>query len=268
MNILITGASGSVGTGAAEALAGQHQLRLADAKPIKTSLPFYLSDARMTGSLDQAAEGVDVIIHTPAYHGIHMGKHSEQEFYDLNVTGTFNMFQTAVRNKVRRVVWLSSMSFFGSDFYAYTKKLGEQLCTFYHEQHGIEVIMLRPSDFTPFRDQLHYGERLLHGGVDRRDVIQAVVAAVHAPVSFGAYHIVRHDPFTENDVEAYAASPIDAWEKAYPGAKAVIQKHRFQLPKQIQATDLTAERTELGYTPRHHFGTFLAELELANKQNE
>ncbi|WP_308634457.1 NAD-dependent epimerase/dehydratase family protein [Paenibacillus silvisoli] len=262
MNVLITGATGSVGTGAAEALeAAGHQLRLADVKPMDSKLPFYLSDAREPGSLDTASEGVDVIIHTPAFHGIHMGKHSEQEFYDLNVTGTFNMFQSAVRNQVRRVVWLSSMSVFGSDFYAYTKKLGEQLCKFYHDKHGIEVVMLRPSDFTPYRDLLHYGERLLHGGVDRRDVIQAVAAAVQAPVSFGAYHIVRHDRFTAADVEAYAQSPIDVWEKAYPGAKRVIERHRFQLPPQIQVSDLRAEREELGYSPRHHFGTFLAELE-------
>jgi nucleoside-diphosphate-sugar epimerase len=51
-----------------------------------------------------------------------MGTNSEKEFYDLNVTGNFQMFQSAIRNKVRRIVWLSSMSFYGTDFYAYIKK--------------------------------------------------------------------------------------------------------------------------------------------------
>jgi nucleoside-diphosphate-sugar epimerase len=260
MNILITGAAGSVGSGAAEALAPRNQIRLSDIVPVETPHPFYQADVREPGSLDEAAEGVDVIIHTPAYHGIHMGKRSEQEFYDLNITGTFHMFQSAVRNKVRRVVWLSSMSVYGTDFYAYTKKIGEQLCQFYHDRHGIEIIMLRPADFTPYRDILHYGERLLHGGVDRRDVIQAVVLATECVQKFGAYHIVRQDPFSEEDVKAYSESPIDVWEKVYPGAKEIIEKYNFKLPSRIHLTDLSKEREELGYEPFYNFGTFISEL--------
>ncbi|WP_219837274.1 NAD(P)-dependent oxidoreductase [Paenibacillus sp. R14(2021)] len=262
MKILITGASGNVGSGASEALQQQHEVRLSDAMQLAVSLPFFPADVREQGALDAASEGVDTIIHTPAWHGIHMGTHSEQEFYDLNVTGTFQMFQSAVRNNVRRVVWLSSMSVYGTDFYAYTKKLGEQLCQFYHDEHGIEVIMLRPADFTPYRDLRHYGERLLHGGVDRRDVIQAVAAAVNSPHPFGAYHLVRHDPFTEEDVKAYAASPVDAWDKLYPGAKRVIEKYQMTPPAQIQPMDLTKERDELGYRPRYNFGTFIQESSL------
>lgn len=261
MKILITGASGSVGSGAVEILSPDHEVRLSDVMPVDTPHTFYQADVRTPGALDAASEGVEVIIHTPAYHGIHMGKRSEQEFYDLNITGTFNMFQSAVLQKVRRIVWLSSMSYYGSDFYAYTKKIGEQLCRFYHERHGIEVIMLRPADFTPYRDFLHYGERMLHGGVDRRDVIQAVVRAISCTSSFGGYHIVRWDPFTEEDVKAYSESPLEIWDKAYPGAKETIRKHGFQLPKQIHTSDLAKEQLELGYEPRYNFGTFMKEYE-------
>jgi nucleoside-diphosphate-sugar epimerase len=201
---------------------------------VDTELPFYEADVREPGALDEASQGVDIIIHTPAYHGIHSGKRSEQEFYDLNVTGTFQMFQSAVRNRVRRVVWLSSMSFYGSSFYSYTKKMGEHLCEFYHERHGIEVITLRPADFTPFRDLLHYGERMLHGGVDRRDVLQAIVQAVTCPTSYGFNQINRQYPFPEEDLKAYPESPIEVWDKAYPGAGELVRKHDFKLPNQIR----------------------------------
>ncbi|MCD9025322.1 NAD-dependent epimerase/dehydratase family protein [Cohnella silvisoli] len=158
MKVLITGASGSVGSGSAERLASKYDLSLSDVGEMDTSAPYFRADIRVDGALDLAAAGADVIVHTPAYHGIHMGTFSEKEFYDLNVTGKFNMFQSALRNKVRRVVWLSSMSVYGNDFYAYTKKIGEQLCQYYHDKHGLEVIMLRPSDFTPYKDFRHYGE--------------------------------------------------------------------------------------------------------------
>lgn len=260
MNILITGASGSVGSGAAELLASTHHVRLSDIVEFSTSLPFYQADVRKVGALDQASEGVDVIIHTPAYHGIHMGTNSEQEFYDLNVTGTFQMFQSAVRNQVQRIVWMSSMAFYGNDFYAYTKKIGEQLCQFYHDQHGLEIIMLRPSDFTPFRDIRHYGERLLHGGVDRRDIIEAVALAVDCKSTFGAYHTVRADPFTADDVQGYLSSPMEVIEKVYPGAREIIEKYKFTLPEQIHQTNLTIEQEELGYQPEYNFGTFIMEF--------
>ncbi|AZN41083.1 NAD-dependent epimerase/dehydratase family protein [Paenibacillus albus] len=263
MKILITGATGSVGTGVLEALTQQHDIRLSDiATPSGASpQPFFAADVREPHALDEAAQGVDVIIHTPAYHGIHMGTFTEKEFYDLNVTGTFEMFQTAVRNNVRRVVWLSSMSFFGDDFYAYTKKLGEQLCEFYHRKHGIEVIMLRPADFTPFRSRAHYGERLLHGGVDRRDVIQAVVKATTCEQQFGAYHIVREDQFTEADIAAYEQGKrAETWERLYPGAQALIEKYGFHLPATIHPVDLSREKQELGYTPNYNLGTFLEEF--------
>jgi nucleoside-diphosphate-sugar epimerase len=260
MNILITGALGSVGTGAAELLAPKHNVRLSDVADMNTSLPFYKADARIAGTLDSASEGVDVIIHTPAYHGIHMRTNSEKEFYDLNVTGTFEMFQSAVRNKVRRVVWLSSMAFYGSDFYAYTKKIGEQLCQFYHDQHGLEVIMLRPSDFTPIRDLRHYGERMLHGGVDRRDILEAVGLAVECKQTFGAYRTVREDSFTAEDIQAYPNSPVEVLDKVYPGAKAVIEKYKFSLPAKFDFPDLSREKAELGYQPKYNFGTFLKEF--------
>ncbi|MDG0789435.1 NAD(P)-dependent oxidoreductase [Cohnella ginsengisoli] len=261
MNILITGASGSVGTGAAEVLSANHRIRLSDAVPINSPHPFWSADVREPNSLLEATEGVEVIIHTPAFHGVHLGQRTEQEFYDLNVTGTFHMFQAAVRNRVRRVVWLSSMSIYGSSFYSYTKKIGEQLCQFYHENHGIEIIMLRPADFTPYRDIFHYGERMLHGGVDRRDIIQAVECAVSCKTPFGAYHIVRQDPFDEQDVRVYSEFPLEVWEKAYPGSKDFITKQGFRIPQQIQVTDLSKERQELGFSPRYNFGTFMKEYD-------
>ncbi|MBW7457037.1 NAD-dependent epimerase/dehydratase family protein [Paenibacillus sepulcri] len=259
MKILITGASGSVASGVTGQLDRKHEITLSDVVAVDTPLPFHRADVRQIGALDQASEGMDVIIHTPAFHGIHMGKHSEQEFYDLNITGTFQMFQSAVRNKVRRVVWLSSMSFYGDDFYAYTKKIGEQLCRFYHESHGIEVIMLRPADFTPYPDIRHYGERLLHGGVDRRDVIGAVALAVEGTAAFGAYRIVREDRFTKDDVEAYPESPLEVWDRLYPGAKKIIEAYHLQLPSEIRIPDLSKEKQELGYSPKYNFGTFMQE---------
>ncbi|MBM7565868.1 NAD(P)-dependent oxidoreductase [Paenibacillus sacheonensis] len=60
MKLLITGATGNVGSGAAEALRAQHEILLSDIAAMDKTLPFYPADVREPGALDQAAEDVDV----------------------------------------------------------------------------------------------------------------------------------------------------------------------------------------------------------------
>jgi nucleoside-diphosphate-sugar epimerase len=248
--------------------ASQHEVRLSDVVPLETTLPFYQADVRQEGALNKAADGVEVILHTPAYHGIHSGTRTEKEFYDLNITGTFHMFQAAVLNKVRRVVWMSSGAVFGNGWYGYTKKIGEQMCEYFHQKHGIEVIMLRPSGFVPPRDVRHYGEKMLNIGVDHRDVLQAVVLAVETDRQFGAYRIVRQDPFTLVDRQEYSKAPIEVWEKAYPGAREIIENYNLKLPVQLSTADQSIEQSELGYQPRYNFGTFIQEFTADGKIRE
>ncbi|HEU0164812.1 MAG TPA: NAD(P)-dependent oxidoreductase [Thermomicrobiales bacterium] len=179
MRILVTGASSNLASGIIEPLATNHELVLSDIVPVESAHPFVEADVRKRDEIIAAAKGVDVIIHTPAWHGIQLKTHSEAEFWELNVDGTFNMFQAALANGVKKVIWISSQSVFSNEnIYGITKIVGEELCRYYHRVHGISVLMLRPHDFTPIRSHRHYGERLLRGGVDRRDVHQATVLAV------------------------------------------------------------------------------------------
>jgi hypothetical protein len=75
--------------------------------------------------------------------------------------------------------------------------------------------------------------------------------------TFGAYHIVREDPFTEDDILAYSDSPLEVMEKVYPGSKEIIENYKMTLPAQIHKTDLRREKEELGYYPQYNFGTFI-----------
>ncbi|MDQ3900742.1 MAG: NAD(P)-dependent oxidoreductase, partial [Actinomycetota bacterium] len=70
MRVLITGAGGNLGAGLTERLADRHDLRLADIVPIETRQPFVQLDVRNGEQYIDAAAGVDLIVHTPAWHGI------------------------------------------------------------------------------------------------------------------------------------------------------------------------------------------------------
>ncbi len=262
MRILITGAGGNLGTGLAERLAGRHELILADVVPLKTAHRFVQVDVRVLDQYLAAAQGVDLIVHTPAWHGIHLRQRSEREFWELNVSGTFNVFQAAMAQKVARVVWISSMSVFQRDnIYGFSKVVGEEMCEFYFRVHGIRCIMLRPADFTPYRSRKQYGERLLHGGVDRRDVYQAAELAVEvANIECAAFPVMRGDPWTAQEVSLWQHDPLAVLEHYVPQARHLVTGYDLQLPQAINVPDISNTRRELGYQPEYNFVSFLHEL--------
>jgi len=262
MRILITGAGGSIGSGLTERLEDQHALRLSDVAVLETEHECVQMDVRDREAFKRAAEGMDLIIHTPAWHGIHLRDHSESDFWDLNVSGTFNMFQAVVANRVPRVVWLSSQSVFSRDnIYGLTKVVGEELCGFYHRKHGVRCTILRPADFTPYRNRKHYGERLLRGGVDRRDVIEiTTLAAENGTIGLEAFPAMRDDPFTPEDVQRWRNNRETVLESHVPGAHVLVERYNIDLPEEIAPPDISIAKERLGYQPRFNFVTFLQEL--------
>lgn len=262
MRILITGAGGNLGAGLTGRLAGRHALVLSDVTPLKTKHEFVQLDVRDREAFVRATAGVDLIVHTPAWHGIHLRDHAETDFWDLNVDGTFNMFQAAIANEVPRVVWLSSQSVFSRDnIYGLTKVIGEELCSFYHRTHGIRCIILRPADFTPYRNRKQYGERLLRGGVDRGDVVAiAALAVENETIECEAFPVMREDPFTPEDVHRWRDNPGAVLERYVPGGHVLVERYNLDLPEEIAPPDVTSSKERLGYRPRHNFVTFLRAL--------
>src|SRR5262245_60640874 len=79
-------------------------------------------------TLQKSLQGVDCVVHLAAWHGFHeaTGARNVYDFWDLNVTGTFYVFEAAVRADVRRIVHISSTSVSNwASVYGHTKVLGE-----------------------------------------------------------------------------------------------------------------------------------------------
>ena len=70
--------------------------------------------------------GCDCIVHTAAWHGIHetRGEKNSYDFFDLNVCGTFEVFEAAASLGIDKIIFI---------------------------KHGnLNVITLRPRGFIPF----------------------------------------------------------------------------------------------------------------------
>ncbi|MBV9867703.1 MAG: NAD(P)-dependent oxidoreductase [Abitibacteriaceae bacterium] len=278
MKILITGASSNVGRGMIPRLkAAGHDLvlsdiiKLPDAEPF-AGLPFVQCDVQAGFGLERASHGCDLILHLPAWHGIHWGQKTEIDFWRLNVDGTFWMFQAAQGAGIKRVVFLSSQAWHGHyDKYGFTKRVGEELCEYNRRNHGIRYVAIRPADFTPWGNDFvnHYGARLLYGGVDREDVLDCVTLAVQKlaselPQGTEAEGIianaVRPNAFTAEQIEGWADDPLAACEKVFPGSRPLVEKYGIRIQHKPGLSDLGEGAAAIGYAPQRHFGTFLDAL--------
>lgn len=278
MRILITGATGNIGKGMIP------RLRDAGHDPVLTDvslppdgapysgLPFIQCDLAAGFGLERAARGCDLILHLAAWHGLHAQRRNEIDFWRLNVNGTFWMFQAAQSQGVRRVVFVSSEAWqYHYDKYGFTKRIGEELCEYNRVNHAIGYIAVRPYDLTPWGDDWlnGYGTRLLRGGVDREDVLDCVYASVEylgsqrqpgAQVEGLVVNAVRAEAFDEAQIADWERDPPGVCERIFPGSRRLIEKYGLDVKAKPRRMELGPGAAKVGYSPRRHFGTFLAEL--------
>ncbi len=275
MRILITGATGNIGSGIAAVLqAAGHELVLYDIVPPPTKeplagLPYVQGDIQAGIGLDRAAAGCDVVLHTAAWHGVHGKQKTEADYWRLNVDGTFWTYQAAANAGIKRFVFLSSMAWHGTySKYGFTKVLGEHLAEYYQQNHAIRSIIIRPHDLTPWRNfPAGYGARLLYGGVDREDVLDCVNLAVTRLLQQGdangpnvVVQAVRANAFGAGQLAGWEHDAEAVCERIFPGSTELIRRYALDIKRVPEIVDVLPGAAEIGYTPKRHFGTFLAEL--------
>ncbi|MGO4586631.1 NAD-dependent epimerase/dehydratase family protein [Arthrobacter sp. 2RAF6] len=266
--VVITGAGGNIGRGLApRLLAAGYDLTLSDLKPVDglvTEARFAAADLRTGAGLQAATADADILVHLPALHGIHVVDHTETEFWELNVNGTFRTLQAAVAAGVRKVVWLSSQAWHDSeDVYGFTKVIGEQLLDYHRTRHGISSVAVRPASLVPWTDWARdYGSGLLYERVDRNDVLDAIVLSVDwvAGNDGGLVLDALHpDTVSANDLRDWEHDPIGTADRLFRGARSVVE--RFGLD--ISAPPVRPSKlgwTEVGYAPSRDFGTWIKEV--------
>jgi nucleoside-diphosphate-sugar epimerase len=165
MKVLILGGAGMLGPSVVEALAPHHDLRITDIHRPEGDLPgeFVPVDVSSLEGVVDAAEGMDAIINLSVL------RQDRQLAFDVNTLGCYNMMQAAVIHKIRRVIntgphfTLAGRTYErldyeigpdippqpGTNLYALTKSLGQEICKIYTEHHDIYVQMYL---FYNFRD--------------------------------------------------------------------------------------------------------------------
>jgi nucleoside-diphosphate-sugar epimerase len=164
MRILITGAAGKIGRAIRSELAGAgHALRITDILPTADAEgESFQLDVTDGGAVRRAVEGMDAVVHLA--YGIDRSDKTVADIhphFDVNVKGTYFLLWACQHHKVKRFVYTSSFSVFGTlhelarggldeqsppilrSPYGLTKRLGEEVCEFFALNRGVNVVCLR-----------------------------------------------------------------------------------------------------------------------------
>lgn len=239
--ILITGASGGVGSVLAEALSAECTVIRHGHTPRPDDPDLRIADLDDFAAMRALMEGVDTVIHLA-------GAASPESDWDAvlqaNIIGARTVFEAARDAGVRRIVYASSnhaMGMYdrdeewpvygsqtprGDSLYGVSKIFGEALGRYYHDAFGIDFIALRIGWMTD--DPLATDVDVLRAmWLSPGDMVQVFRCALRTHTHYGIYYAISDNPnrrwdMTDTMLEL-AYRPQDSWTDLPGVAERVIE---------------------------------------------
>ena len=189
--ILITGASGDVGTHLRRELAGKYNLRLSDLRPLKPAKGEKFARADISNMADalRITGGVDAIVHLGGYSV----EGPWEGILSANIIGCYNVFEAARRNGVKRILFATSNHAVGfyprkktidhrvyikpDGRYGVSKVFGEAMGSLYADKYGMQVFLIRIGNVNP----APIDKRRLSIWLSPRDLAQLVTIGIEHP---------------------------------------------------------------------------------------
>ncbi len=121
MKVLLTGGSGDLGQNLVPRLLGRGDtpvtLDVRAPRALQQGAVFIQGSILDRPELPEIFRGCDCIVHIAAWHGIHedRGEKNAYDFFDLNVRGTFEVFEAAASLGIDKIVFISTTSVYRQD---------------------------------------------------------------------------------------------------------------------------------------------------------
>ncbi|MDX3417505.1 NAD(P)-dependent oxidoreductase [Streptomyces cellulosae] len=230
--VLLTGAAGGLGTLMRELLPQYgYELRLFDMRPVGGAPDAVVGDLGDRNAVREAVRGVDAVVHLA---GISL-EASFDKILKANIEGTYNLYEAAREEGVRRIVFASSNHAVGytprpqgddplipidtprrpDTFYGLSKCFGEDLAQLYWDKHGVETVSVRIGSCFPEPTSVRMlsvwmspadGARLFHAALTAEGVGHTVVYGSSANTrlwwDLGSARALGYEP--EDDSEIFA----------------------------------------------------------------
>jgi nucleoside-diphosphate-sugar epimerase len=279
MKVLLTGGSGDLGQTLVPMLLSKgHAPVILDVRAPRDSKQqglFIQKSILDREKLKESFHGCDCIVHIAAWHGIHeiRGEKNSYDFFDLNVRGTFEVFEAAASLGIDKIVFISTTSVDKPDtWYGRSKILSECIAENYRKYSNIKVIALRPRAFIPFWNRDVYANYsdwarwFWKGAVHIDDVASAVIQSADL---ISRQHLGRQLILTLDSAYEYTDADLAHWDADGSGStfKKYYSKYynlalSYGLDPALKPTKLDISETVrwLGYKPSYSLATVLSEL--------
>jgi len=160
MRVLVTGGSGFIGSHVVRNLkqAG-FTVRVMDLMPPQVAGVEYIMGSVLDPyTTSMAVYGCGAIVHLAAMLGVKRTEQKLLDCLDINIKGTVNVLDAALRERVGKVIMTSSSEVYGDQdhqpisetaptypksVYAVSKLTAEQYCRAYHEHYGLNYQVVR-----------------------------------------------------------------------------------------------------------------------------
>jgi nucleoside-diphosphate-sugar epimerase len=222
--VLITGASGFIGSHVTRAVVAEggetYALVEKMSEPVPTRLAdvaervhFLAADLTDPGALRSAVGDADAdfVLHLAAFTHVGRSFSHVADCVETNVAGTVNLLQALQGTRYRRFVYTSTSEVYGSvdvpfredgpvnpvSPYSVTKYAAELMCRMFHRAHGWPIVVLRPFNcYGPGQDP----DRIIP------EVIVSAIRGVDVPMTEGTQ--TREFNFVEDIAEGFLLAAV------------------------------------------------------------
>ena len=279
MKVLLTGGSGDLGQTLVPRLLDRGDtpviLDVRAPRDLKQGAVFIEGSILDRPKLTEIFRGCDCIVHIAAWHGIHedRGEKNAYDFFDLNVRGTFEVFEAAASVGISKIIFISTTSVYRPDTrYGSSKILAELIAEDCRKHSKINVITLRPRGFIPYWDRDVYANYsdwarwFWKGAVHIDDVAAAVILSLD---------LISRRRLTQQLIltldSAYEYTEADLEHRDAEGTGSTFRKYyseyydlalAYGLDPASKPTRLDISETVrwLGYKPSYSLATLLSAL--------
>lgn len=281
MRVCLTGSSGYLGSRlGAEIVNRGHDLICVDMVPAeKVFGEFRQIDLSKPGKALAALKGAELLMHCASIHP--WKKYTDEQYLDMNVKATWNVFAAASELGVERAILTSSIAAVGyspdwhlmpidesylhpwlSDIYSLTKHAQETIARHFCGRKNMKVIALRPPNFTP-KPPLETGASLLSGCSVVADVASPHLKALDAwekiENNFEPFFITHTFPYSREEEKQLSTSPKNVLERYFPGAYDWFLARGITLHPSPTIYNNSKAKRILGWQPEYDFAQWFAE---------
>ena len=192
-------------------------------------------DIREVDVLNDAMKNIDYVIHLAALWLLHCRDYPRAAF-KVNIEGTFNVLESCIKNKIKRLVYSSSASVYGDaikipmtedhpfnnkNFYGATKISSEAMCRAYYNRYSLNYVGLRYMNvYGPKQDQNAAYNGVIPALLDKIDNKQSLVIDGNGSQS---YDFIDVEDVARCNVLALKSKSVDKFYNVGTGKKTSIK---------------------------------------------